>query len=191
MARSHFHVVIGVPAGFLMALSPVVRDYVSPWMMTLYTTPRIAFAPILLLWFGIGGGAKVAIVFLGCVFPILINSFYGMRVVNRDYVELARSFRLRSWALFLKILLPASVPFILAGIRLAVGRGLTGVAIAEWFGATEGLGYLIFFAGQTLNIPTLFVGITAFAALGILSFEVLRRIENYATPWRNGLEVRD
>jgi NitT/TauT family transport system permease protein len=160
-------------------------------MMTLYTTPRIAFAPVLLLWFGIGGGAKVSIVFLGCVFPILINSFYGMRVVNRDYVELARSFRLRSWALFLKILLPASVPFILAGIRLAVGRGLTGVAIAEWFGATEGLGYLIFFAGQTLNIPTLFVGITVFAALGILSFEVLRRIENYATPWRNGLEVRD
>jgi NitT/TauT family transport system permease protein len=83
------------------------------------------------------------------------------------------------------------VPFILAGIRLAVGRGLTGVAIAEWFGATEGLGYLIFFAGQTLNIPTLFVGITVFAALGILSFELLRRIENYATPWRNGLEVRD
>ena len=72
-----------------------------------------------------------------------------------------------------------------------MGRGLIGVAIAEWFGATEGLGYLIFFAGQTLNIPTLFVGITAFAALGILSFEVLRRIENYATPWRNGLEVRD
>jgi ABC-type nitrate/sulfonate/bicarbonate transport system permease component len=68
---------------------------------------------------------------------------------------------------------------------------LTGVAIAEWFGATEGLGYLIFFAGQTLNIPTLFVGITVFAALGILSFELLRGIENYATPWRNRLEVRD
>src|SRR5882724_5146525 len=177
-------ILIGVPAGFLMALSPVVRDYVSPWMMTLYTTPRIAFAPVLLLWFGIGGGAKVAIVFLGCVFPILINSFYGMRVVNREYVELARSFRLNSWALFLKILLPASVPFILAGIRLAVGRGLTGVAIAEWFGATEGLGYLIFFAGQTLNIPTLFVGITAFAALGIVGFEVIRRFEAYVTPWR-------
>jgi len=160
-------------------------------MMTLYTTPRIAFAPVLLLWFGIGGGAKVSIVFLGCVFPILINSFYGMRVVNRDYVELARSFRLRSWALFLKIHLPPSVPFILAGIRFAVGRGLTGVAIAECFPATEGLGYLIFFAGQTLNIPTLFVGITVFAALGILSFELLRRIENYATPWRNRLEVRD
>ena len=98
---------------------PVVRDYVNPWMATLYTTPRIAFAPVLLLWFGIGGGSKVAIVFLGCVFPILINSYYGMRVVNREYVELARSFRLRPWALFVKILLPASVPFILAGIRLA------------------------------------------------------------------------
>jgi NitT/TauT family transport system permease protein len=182
-------IVVGTAVGFLMALNPVVRDYVNPWMATLYTTPRIAFAPMLLLWFGIGAGSKVAIVFLGCVFPILINCFYGMRVVNREYVELARSFRLTSWALFFKILLPASVPFMLAGIRLAIGRGLTGVAIAEWFGATEGLGYLIFFAGQTLNIPTLFVGVTAFAVLGIAGFEILRIIEQYATPWRKGLEV--
>ncbi|HYT53264.1 MAG TPA: ABC transporter permease [Verrucomicrobiae bacterium] len=165
-------------------LSPLVRDYVNPWMATLYTTPRIAFAPILLLWFGIGAGSKVAIVFLGCVFPILINSYYGMRVVNREYVELARSFRLRPWELFLKIMLPASVPFILSGIRLAVGRGLTGVAIAEWFGVTEGLGYLVYFAGQTLNVPTLFVGVAAFAALGIVGFEVIRRFEAYVTPWR-------
>ena len=175
---------VGVPLGFLMALNPIVRDYVNPWMATLYTTPRIAFAPILLLWFGIGGGSKVAIVFLGCVFPILINSYYGMRVVNREYVELARSFRLKPWALFVKILLPASVPFILAGIRLSIGRGLTGVAIAEWFGATEGLGYLVFFAGQTLNMPILFVGVAAFAALGIIGFELVRRVEDHVTPWR-------
>ena len=177
-------IVAGVPLGFVMALSPVVRDYVNPWMATLYTTPRIAFAPVLLLWFGIGGGSKIAIVFLGCVFPILINSYYGMRVVNREYVELARSFRLRPWALFVKILLPASIPFILAGIRLAIGRGLTGVAIAEWFGATEGLGYLVFFAGQTLNVPTLFGGVAAFALLGILGFELVRRFENYVTFWK-------
>jgi NitT/TauT family transport system permease protein len=177
-------IVAGVPLGFLMALSPIVRDYVNPWMTTLYTTPRIAFAPVLLLWFGVGGGAKISIVFLGCVFPILINSYYGMRVVNREYVELARSFRLDSRALFFKILLPASVPFVLSGVRLAIGRGLTGVAIAEWFGATEGLGYLIFFAGQTLNIPTLFVGVAVFATLGIFGFEVVRRVEAYATPWK-------
>jgi ABC-type nitrate/sulfonate/bicarbonate transport system permease component len=177
-------ILAGVPLGFIMALSPAVRDYVNPWMTTLYSTPRIAFAPILLLWFGIGGGAKVAIVFLGCLFPILINSFYGMRVVNRDYVELARSFRLKPWALFVKILLPAAMPFVLAGVRLSIGRGLTSVAIAEWFGATEGLGYLVFFAGQTLNIPTLFVGVAAFAVLGILGFEIIRRVEVFATPWR-------
>jgi len=177
-------ILAGVPLGFVMALSPLARDYVNPWMATLYTTPRIAFAPILLLWFGIGGGSKVAIVFLGCVFPILINSFYGMRSVDRDYVELARSFRLKPWALFVKILLPASVPFILAGIRLAIGRGLTGVAIAEWFGATEGLGYLVFFAGQTLNVPILFVGVVAFAVLGVLGFELVRRFETYLTPWK-------
>ena len=179
-------ILVGVPLGFLMALSPLVRDYVNPWMTTLYTAPRIAFAPVLLLWFGIGAGSKVAIVFLGCVFPVLINSYYGMRVVNREYVELARSYRLDRWALFRKILLPASVPYILAGVRLAIGRGLTGVAIAEWFGATEGLGYLIFFAGQTLNVPTLFVGVAVFTGLGIAGFEIVRQVEKYATPWLAG-----
>lgn len=181
---------VGVPLGFLMALSPVVRDYITPWMTALYTTPRIAFAPVLLLWFGIDLASKIAIVFLGCVFPILINSFYGMRVVSREFVEVGRSFRLSRGGLFLKILLPASVPFLLAGLRLAVGRGLTGVAIAEWFGATEGLGYMIFFAGQTLNIPILFVGVTVFAALGILGFQILKIIEDLATPWRKELEVK-
>jgi NitT/TauT family transport system permease protein len=133
--------------------------------------------------------SKVAIVFLGCVFPILINSFYGMRVVSRDFVEVGRSFRLSAAGMFVKILLPASVPFILAGLRLAVGRGLTGVAIAEWFGAQEGLGYLIFFAGQTFNIPTLFVGVAVFAILGIVGFQILKIVEDFATPWKKGIEV--
>jgi len=181
---------VGVPIGFVMALSPVVRDYLTPWMTALYTTPRIAFAPVILLWFGIDMASKVLIVFLGCVFPILINSFYGMRLVSREFVEVGRSFRLSRGRLFLKILLPASVPFILAGLRLAVGRGLTGVAIAEWFGATEGLGYLIFFAGQTLNLPILFVGVSVFAILGILGFQLLRIIEDFASPWRKELAVK-
>jgi NitT/TauT family transport system permease protein len=182
--------VVGVPIGFVMALSPVVRDYLTPWMTALYTTPRIAFAPVILLWFGIDLLSKVIIVFLGCVFPILINSFYGMRVVSREFVEVGRSFRLSRGRLFLKILLPASVPFILSGLRLAVGRGLTGVAIAEWFGAQEGLGHLIFFAGQTLNIPILFVGVAIFAILGILGFQLLRIIEDFASPWRKELAVK-
>jgi NitT/TauT family transport system permease protein len=182
--------VAGVPIGFIMALSPAVRDYLTPWMTALYTTPRIAFAPVILLWFGIDMASKVLIVFLGCVFPILINSFYGMRVVSREFVEVGRSFRLSRGRMFVKILLPASVPFILAGLRLAVGRGLTGVAIAEWFGASEGLGYLIFFAGQTLNLPILFVSVTVFAALGILGFQLLRIIEDLASPWRKELAVK-
>ena len=171
---------VGVPLGFLMALSPVTRDYVNPWMTVLYTTPRIAFAPVLLLWLGIDIASKIAIVFLGCVFPILINSFYGMRVVSREFVEVGRSFRLSGVALFVKILLPASVPFILAGLRLAVGRGLTGVAMC----------YLIFFAGQTFNIPILFVGVAVFALLGIFGFQILKIIENLATPWRKEFETK-
>jgi NitT/TauT family transport system permease protein len=177
-------VVVGVPLGFVMASSPLVRDYANPWVAALYTAPRVAFAPILLLWFGIGAGSKVAIVFLACVFPVLINAYDGMRAVTLEHVELARAYRLGRLALFRRILLPASVPFILAGVRLAIGRGLTGVAVAEWFGASEGLGYLIFFAGQTLNVPTLFVGVAVFVGLGIGGFEAVRQMERYVTPWR-------
>lgn len=177
-------VMVGVPLGFILASSPLARDYANPWITALYTAPGVAFAPILLLWFGIGAGSKVAIVFLACIFPVLINVHDGMRVVNREYVELARAFRLNRMALFRHILLPASVPFILAGVRLAIGRGLTGVAVAEWFGASQGLGYLIFFAGQTLNVPTLFVGVAVFAGLGIVGFEAVRQVEKYVSHWR-------
>ena len=177
-------ILAGVPFGFLMALNTVgARLRQSVDGDALYDTAdcfRAGAAALVRHRCRLQNRHRLS----WLLFPILINSYYGMRVVNRDYVELARSFRLSRSALFLKILLPASVPFILAGIRLSVGRGLTGVAIAEWFGAREGLGYLIFFAGQTLNIPILFVGVAVFAALGIIGFEIIRIIEIYAIPWR-------
>jgi len=183
-------VLVGIPFGFLMALSPGLRDVVNPWVTALYSTPRIAFAPLLVLWFGIGISSKVAIIFSGCIFPILINSFYGIRSVDRTFVELAQAFRLRKRDLFFKIMIPGSLPYLLAGLRLAVGRGLVGVAIAEWFGANAGLGFIVYMAGQTFNIPLLFVGICLFALMGILSFEVLRRIESAVAPWQSGREMR-
>lgn len=181
-------IVIGIPLGFVMAFSPVVRDVINPWMTSLYTTPRIALAPLFVLWFGIGLSSKVAIIFSGCVFPILINSFYGIRAVDRSFVELAQAFRLSRKDLFLKIMIPGSLPYLLAGLRLAVGRGLVGVAIAEWFGANQGLGYLVYMAGQTFNIPLLFVGVGLFGLMGIVSFEILRRIEAAVAPWQAGGE---
>lgn len=182
-------VLVGVPLGFLMALSPGVRDVINPWVTALYSTPRIAFAPLLVLWFGIGISSKVAIIFSGCIFPILINSFYGIRSVDSTFVELARAFRLRRRDLFFKIMIPGSFPYLLAGLRLAVGRGLVGVAIAEWFGANAGLGFIVYMAGQTFNIPLLFVGVCLFALMGILAFEVLRRIESAVAPWQTGWEA--
>jgi len=176
-------IIAGVPLGFVMAEPAGARLRQPVDGDTLHDAAHrlcAHFAPLVWHRRGIEGRHRLSRLRV----PILINSYYGMRVVNREYVELARSFRLRPWELFLKIMLPASVPFILSGIRLAVGRGLTGVAIAEWFGATEGLGYLVYFAGQTLNVPTLFVGVAAFAALGIVGFEVIRRFEAYVTPWR-------
>ena len=181
-------VIVGVPLGFVMALSPLVRDYVNPWMTTLYTAPRIAFAPVLLLWFGIGAGSKVAIVFLGCVFPVLINSYYGMRVVNREYVELARSYRLDRWALFRKILLPASVPFILAGVRLAIGRGLVGMIVAEFYTSVTGLGYMIVRYANALETDKLFVPIVVVMLLGVGLMSLAKWIEGRIAPWRNAIE---
>lgn len=131
--------------------------------------------------------SKVAVVFSGCLFPIIISTYFGIKAVDRDFIEVGRAFRLSKRQLFFKVIFPASLPFILAGLRLAVGRGLVGVAVAEWFGSNAGLGYLIYFAGATFNVPVLFVGVFVFATLGIVSFEILRRLEEYLSPWRKTL----
>ena len=161
-----------------------VNAVLDPFVSALYATPRIALLPLVMIWFGIGLMSKVAIVFLGAVFPILVNTITGVRTIDADFIKVARSFGSNDRQLFLKVALPSSVPLLLAGLRLGLGHGLIGIVVGEMFGATEGLGFLISVAGARFQTDKVMVGIIIIAVAGMTMTAILRAIERRFERWR-------
>ena len=177
-------VVFGIALGVIVGISQRVRDYTEIYITALYATPLVAVAPILILWLGIGIVSKAAVVFLTAVFPILINTAAGVRGADAALIEVADSFAATRRQIIAKVLVPSAVPFMLTGIRLAIGRGIVGVVVGELFGARAGLGYLIFTAGQTFDVPALFVGVITLALAGVGLTWAAELVERYALRWR-------
>ncbi len=177
-------IAIGVPLGVLMGWYSRVNAVLDPFVSALYATPRIALLPLVMIWFGIGLMSRVAIVFLGAVFPILVNTITGMRTIDADFIKVARSFGASDRQLFLTVALPSSVPLLLAGLRLGLGHALIGIVVGEMFGATEGLGYLISVAGARFQTDKVMVGILIIAGAGMAMTQVLRAIERRFERWR-------
>jgi NitT/TauT family transport system permease protein len=182
-------IVFGIAAGVGIGISQRVRDYTEIYITALYATPLVAVTPLLILWLGIGVFSKAAVVFLTAVFPILINTAAGIRSTDPLLIEVARSFCGTRSQIITKVMLPAAVPFMLTGIRLGIGRGIVGVVVGELFGARAGLGYLIFTSGQTFEVPALFVGILALAAMGVGLTFAAQLVERYALRWRRSTEM--
>jgi ABC-type nitrate/sulfonate/bicarbonate transport system permease component len=176
--------VIGIIIGSLIAVSDDIGEHLDPIINALYATPLVAFSPILILVFGIGPPAIVAIVFLLAVFPIIINTTAGIRSTEPSLVEAARSFNASRFEIFRLVLVPAALPFIVAGLRLGIGRGLVGIFVGELSGAREGLGYLISVSSQVFNVPAMFVGILVLAVSGVVGVALLEYIEVKIAPWR-------
>jgi ABC-type nitrate/sulfonate/bicarbonate transport system permease component len=147
-------------------------------------TPRIALLPLFLIWFGIGLGSKVAVVYLGAVFPILINSITGIRSLDPDVIRAARSFGASDLQLFRTVGLPGSLPFVLSGLRLGLALALTGTVVAELYAATAGVGYLIAISGSRFKTDYVMVGITVVAITGVLLSMVLLRLERHFQSWK-------
>lgn len=177
-------VIVGIAIGIFSGASQAFREYTDGIIAALYATPLIAIAPILILWFGIGPPSKIAVVFLMAIFPILINTGAGIRNTPSSYIEVAQSFGATRAQIIWKVMVPAAVPFVVTGIRLAIGRAIVGVVVGELFGARAGLGFLIFTAGQTFDVPQLFVGVVTLAILGMVLNFGMRWIENWVSQWR-------
>ena len=177
-------IVIGVPLGILMGWYGRINAVLDPFVSALYATPRIALLPLIMIWFGIGIMSKIAIVFLGAVFPILVNTITGVRTLNADFVKVARSFGASDRQIFLTVALPSSVPLLLTGLRLGLGHALVGIVVGEMYGATHGLGFLIATAGARFQTDKLMVGIILIAAAGVALTELLRLIERRFERWR-------
>src|SRR5712692_8471809 len=140
--------VLGILLGIAIASSEAVKDFVDPWVSAIYATPTVALAPLFIFMFGIDAPSKMAVVFLLAVFPIVINTATGIRSTEQIYIEAARSFTANRRQIFGKVLIPSALPFIVAGLRLGIGRGLVGVVVGEFIGARAGLGYMIFRSSQ-------------------------------------------
>jgi len=180
-----FAVIFGVPFGFLLGASKRLAYFIDPPLIAVYATPRLTLLPIITLWLGIGMESKMLVVFIGSFIPIVINSVAGIRGVDHTLPRLAHSFCATRTDLFLKILLPGSLPAVMMGLRLGLGRGILGVVVAEMFVSQEGVGYQIVQYGSAFRVDHLLFYTLLVSLFGFLMTTLIRWIEERLDSWRS------
>jgi len=150
----------------------------------------VALAPLLIIFFGVGLLGKAVLVFLLAVFPFIFNTSAGVKSADPLLINVVRSFGGKELDLYLKVILPGTFPYIVAGTRLAIGRGLVGIIVGEFYAASEGIGFAIQNYGDTYRLPDMFVGIIVLSAIAVALTELLRKAELMVAPWRAGEEIR-
>jgi NitT/TauT family transport system permease protein len=177
-------VVVGTLLGLLMGRYRLLDYLLDVQVTALYSTPNVALVPLLILWFGLGLPSKIVIVFLAAVFPILVNTYGGVRNVSRGIVEIALVEGASEAQVFSKTIVPASLPFLMTGIRLAVGRAVVGMVVAEMFTAINGLGGSILNYSNAFATDKMFVAIILLVLLGVLLTQAVRQLERRFAGWK-------
>jgi len=177
-------VVVGAPLGILLARVRVLRIGLEPYIMTLYATPMVALIPFILSLMGFGFTPKVLVVFLFAVFPVLYNTVEGARSIKPEMIEVAKSFRSDEWALWREVILPYTLPYIMTGVRQAIGRALVGMVAAEFFLSSTGLGQLIMGASQNFDTGGVFASILVIGLIGVGLMRLGLKIERHFARWR-------
>ena len=175
--------IFGIALGLVMARFWVLDLALDTYITALYSVPAVALVPVLVLWFGFEMTAKIAVVFLFTFFPIVINTYQGVKNVDERLIEVGRAFRCNERDLWIHIVLPAAVPFVVAGLRLAIGRGLIAMVLADLYTAITGIGYLISRYASTYRTDAMFVPVVTLGLLGITLTGLLRFIERRVAPW--------
>jgi NitT/TauT family transport system permease protein len=176
--------VTGIVIGLLTGRYRVI-DTATDWLINaLYSTPLIAIIPLVVLWFGLGDFAKLVIVALLAVFPVLINTAAGVRNIPRSLIDVGAAFAANERQVFLKIILPAVLPYLMTGLRLGIGRAIIGMVAAEFFTAITGLGALIVKYGNQYDTASMFVPILVLMLLGVTLTSLVRKVEAMFAPWR-------
>jgi ABC-type nitrate/sulfonate/bicarbonate transport system permease component len=176
--------VIGVVIGLVGGWSKRANYILDPWLAALYATPDVALVPLIILVLGIGIPSKVFVVFLTSLFSVAINTLVGVQSTDPRMLQVARSFRASQLTVFRTVILPSTLPYVLTGLRLASGRALVGVVLAELIAANQGIGFMINVAGSLLNTGRLMVGVLLLGIFGVLLGEVMRRVEQRFEVWR-------
>ena len=176
--------VVVVPFGIAIGWYKKFAYICDPFVNAMNATPRVALLPLVIIWLGIGILSKVGIIFLGAVFPLIINTRDGVKTTPHNLLTAARSFGASEWQIFRSVVIPSTVPFILTGLRLGIGRALIGVMVGELYAATAGIGFMITVAGATFQTDKVFVGVLIFAITGMIATDLVDRAERRFDKWR-------
>ena len=176
-------VVFGIAIGLLLARFWVLDVALTVYITFLYSIPSVALVPLIVLWAGFDTTAKVIILFLFAFFPMVINTYQGVKSVDPKLLEVGRAFRCSEGQLWMNIVLPAALPFIVTGLRLALGRGLIGMVLADLYTAVSGIGYLIVRTAATYQVDKMFVPIVTLGVLGVVLTTLVRVMELKVAPW--------
>ncbi|HEY0582104.1 MAG TPA: ABC transporter permease [Chloroflexota bacterium] len=177
-------ILVAIPVGILMGWYRGLSWALDPFVSFFYSTPRIALLPLFIIWFGIGINSKVAIIFLGAFFPILINTVAGMHNIEPGLIKVARSYGASDLQIFRTVALPGSVPFTLTGLRLGIGHALIGVVVGELIAAQAGIGLMMANAGATYQTSRVFVGLFILAFAGLALTYILQLLERRFQSWK-------
>jgi NitT/TauT family transport system permease protein len=176
-------IAVGIPLGIAMARIRRLDWALDLPINALYATPLVAVVPLLVLWFGIYLKAKIIVVFLFAVFPVLINTYQGVRECDKNMLEVAQSFRSTEWKTWQDVLFPFALPYIIAGVRLAIGRGLIGMIIAEFYTTITGLGFMLTKYANQFAMDKTFVPVIMLMVLGVTLTSLLKWIGRRIAPW--------
>jgi NitT/TauT family transport system permease protein len=176
-------IAIGIPIAVAIAYSPTLERSLYPLLVALNAVPKLALAPILVLWMGFGSAPKVVMVLLICIFPIILSTATGIKATPRELRELINSLSASEWQAFRKVRFPAALPHVFVGLKVAISLAVVGAVIGEFVGASHGLGYVIVASGQNANTSLAFASITLLAILSIVLFYLLVALERLVIPW--------
>ncbi len=176
--------IIGIPAGLLMGGNKIVEKILSPYVWALASVPRIALVPLFILFLGFSVKMQVTIITLSAVFPIIINSWAGVKTTEKSLLSAAKVFGANRRQLYMKVVLPYTLPFIISGIQQGIGRGLVAVIIAEIFGGSRGLGYLVNRSADTFDSALMYAVLLLLVVVSLTLVQLTRWLEAYVAPWR-------
>lgn len=184
-------VAVGVPLGMLLVWSRVLERAIMPLLVVSQSFPKVAVAPLIVIWFGLGSLPKILIAFSVAFFPIVIATIAGMKSVDTDLRDLARSMQASALNTFLKIRLPFALPQIFSGIKVAVAFSTVGAVVGEWVGADAGLGYLLLWSNANLDTPLLFAVLVCLMLIGLVLYYAVEFLEAWALPWHVSMRAEE
>jgi len=183
--------VVGIPLGLILGRYRLMESVLGMYVTAGYATPLVALIPLFVLWFGLDFTVKVFVVFVMSIFPVIINTWAGAKMVPKTLVEVGKSFVASSPTIMRKIVVPATIPYIMTGLRLGVGRAVIAVIISEFFTAISGLGGVILNSQQRFDTASMMVPIIILLALGIGLTTAIGFLESKVAPWQTALSGRD